>query len=99
MKGLALIARVASQVVLANRKIPARIGLSGKKHQSNVAQEASVSSAIIPAPPINNRWRRDGNFHASLVSVYSTGTITKKAIPMAGTRQPKWRAVNACPSS
>ncbi len=99
MKGLELTASVASQVVEASRKAPARSGPSGSAHQASVAQAASVSSVSMPAAPISSRWRREGSFQASLVSVYNTGTITRKATPIAGTRQPKWRAVNAWPNS
>ena len=103
MKGLALTATVSSQVVVASRKAPdrskAQAGVAGSRLHSSSATPASASSLSMPAAPMARRWRRERSFQASLVSVYSTGHMTRKARPMVGTRQPKRVAVKAWPSS
>lgn len=90
MKGLALMPSVATQVVVASRNAPARSGPSGSSVHASVENAASATSLSMPAAPIHSRRRRSGTFQASVVSVYSTGTITSNATPMVGTRQP-WR--------
>ena len=88
MNGLKLIARVNIQEMAAMKKTALLIGPSGKKLQINVASPASPSSAIIPAAPIERRLRREMSFQDSLVSVNSTGHMTRKATPILGTFTP-----------
>jgi hypothetical protein len=92
MNGFRLTSSVANHVVVASRCTPVRSGPSGRKLHSTDAPAASASSAMMPAPSMINRLRRDGSFQASVVSVHSTGHNTISATPMAGTRQPKRRA-------
>ena len=69
MNGLALIASVPIQVVVASRKAPARSGPSGKRFHASVANAANASSLSMPAAPMRKRLARLGTFQASVVSV------------------------------
>lgn len=69
MNGLALMASVATQVVVASMNAPPRSGPSGSRLQASVANAASAISLNMPAAPIQSRSRRAGTFQASVVSV------------------------------
>jgi hypothetical protein len=49
MKGLALMARVATQLVVASTKAAERSAPSGRKAHASVAQAAIASSVRMPA--------------------------------------------------
>ena len=99
MKGLALTASVASQLVVAKKKTAERSAPSGNSAQTSVDHAAMASSVRMPAEATCSRCRRLVRRQASLVSVYAIGHITTKATPMVGTRQPRRLAVKAWPSS
>ncbi|OEZ69620.1 hypothetical protein JAB5_45110 [Janthinobacterium sp. HH103] len=81
-------ATVVIQVVVESRKATCLGPPSGSQVQASVAQAAIISSVMMPAPATARRCSRRASFHTSLVSVYATGHITRKARPMVGTRQP-----------
>ena len=69
MNGLALIASVHIQVVVASRNRPLRSAPSGASAQASVVHAASISSTAMPAPATAKRSARRSSFHDSLVSV------------------------------
>ena len=69
MKGLALMASVAIQLVVASTKAAERAGPSGSMPQAAVAQTATMSSVAMPATDTCSRWRASFRRQASLVSV------------------------------
>ena len=69
MKGLALTASVAIQLVVASTKAADRSGPSGSRPQAAVAQAAIAISVQMPAQATCRRWRASVSRQASLVSV------------------------------
>ena len=69
MNGLALMATVPTQLMVASTKADERIGPSGNRAQARVAQAATISSVAMPALATCSRCNRSVRRQVSLVSV------------------------------
>ncbi|MCY1559881.1 hypothetical protein D9M68_969630 [compost metagenome] len=69
MNGLALMASVMIQLVVARKNMPLRNAPSGARLQSKVARLARASSTAMPALAMARRWRGSLSRQLSPVSV------------------------------